>query len=299
MSSVSRLGFDILAAVGHRIGGVRPRRILYSLARDGFATPRWSWYRRAWGEFRLSPHSHIDRIIIGCGQYEPPTHRFIERYVRPGMTCFDIGANIGEIAVHLGKRAGGTGDPAGRVFAFEPVPAIAARLEEHVDRNGLAGVVQVHRVALCDRIGEVTFHIADELAENQGQGSLVADTAAGGAPITVRTSTLDRFCADHDVEDIALIKADIQGAEPLLFRGGPKVLGEWRPAVLCEFSPEDLRGTGMSSRDQAQALTRYGYRLHRLADDGTPGEEIDVAGMPDDFEAEGVVAVHPDRPLGA
>ncbi|HXQ42905.1 MAG TPA: FkbM family methyltransferase [Candidatus Udaeobacter sp.] len=64
---------------------------------------------------------------------------FLLRYLSPGDTVFDVGANIGIYSVLAGAIVG----PEGRVEAFEPSPTLRPCLEENLRRNGLANV-QVH-----------------------------------------------------------------------------------------------------------------------------------------------------------
>ncbi len=96
---------------------------------------------------RLSPYFWIDRDIIALGCYDPVQHGAIDRLVGPGMTVLDIGANIGDVTLHLAHRVG----VGGRVVAFEPVPGVRDRLSEHVGVNGLDAIVSVRSEALRRR----------------------------------------------------------------------------------------------------------------------------------------------------
>lgn len=56
----------------------------------------------------------------GCwlGSYEYHKRRLFEQLIRPGDTVFDIGAHVGFYTLLASILTG----PAGRVFAFEPLP---------------------------------------------------------------------------------------------------------------------------------------------------------------------------------
>lgn len=61
---------------------------------------------------------------------------FLLRYLSPGDTVLDVGANIGIYSVLAGAIVG----PEGRVEAFEPSPTLRPCLEENLRRNGLTNV---------------------------------------------------------------------------------------------------------------------------------------------------------------
>src|SRR5689334_24283446 len=59
--------------------------------------------------------------------------------LREGDVVFDVGANIGLFGVRAVQRHAGL-----RVFAFEPVPAIFAVLQQNADHFGEGRLVPIH-----------------------------------------------------------------------------------------------------------------------------------------------------------
>lgn len=278
--------------LGRPFGGVRPHRIAYWLWQRAFRSAAFSesgyaWWRDRWGsELWLHPHYHLDFTIIAFGFYDRPLHRYIDRTVRPGMTCFDVGGNIGAMSTHLARKVGATG----RVHVFEPVPALRARLEKNLARNGYTQIVTVHPVALSNTTGEARLAVAGVDADNQGLASLVAGATEPRltGTLTVSTVTLDDFVARHRISRIDFMKVDIQGAELLLLAGGRQALAGLRPDMILEVSPADMAGIGKTSRDLLRALEACGYRVHELRHDGTPGPRIDADTVPPDFDRENI-----------
>ncbi len=84
----------------------------------------------------------------------------------------DVGANVGYYALMAATRVG----PSGRVIAYEPGPAPAARLRENVALNGLSNVTVVE-AAVADRPG--TLHL--NLVEDSEASSLYKTRARLGA----------------------------------------------------------------------------------------------------------------------
>ncbi|MCU1243185.1 MAG: methyltransferase FkbM family [Candidatus Acidoferrum typicum] len=78
---------------------------------------------------RLNPRTGLD-TLRGAG--EPEVQDALRRHLRPGMTFYDLGANVGFFSLLAARMVG----ERGCVVAFEADPEIAARLRENVDRNG-------------------------------------------------------------------------------------------------------------------------------------------------------------------
>ncbi len=116
----------------------------------------------AGSKLRLYPRSESGYYL---GEHEPDLQQVLPRYLKPGMTVFDIGANIGFFAIAAANLVG----PTGRVVAFEPNPAVVARLKENVELNGLADRVKIEQSAVGDFDGTAQFCFA--LTHLQGRFS--------------------------------------------------------------------------------------------------------------------------------
>jgi FkbM family methyltransferase len=72
----------------------------------------------------------------------------------PGMTVFDIGANMGMFSLEVLRRCGG--DVC--LFAFEPAPETFAYLERNVRELFPGAPARLYLEAVADRPGEATFY---------------------------------------------------------------------------------------------------------------------------------------------
>ena len=279
--------FWLMCVVGRPMGGIHPRRIYCWVARHAFPRPVFRWYRNRWGsELWLSPYYYLDRNIIAMGSYDSALHGFIERHVKPGSVCMDVGANLGEVTLHLATRVGREG----KVYAFEPVAGVHDRLSRHVERNGAGDVVETFRIALSNRTGTGMLHHADSLADNQGIGSLVTVNADLINLQEVELVTLDEFVERSGIRRLDFMKIDIQGAEPLLLEGGRKTFSTLSPDLLIEVAPRELQSAGRNSRDLCVMLEELGYRLYRMNGHGI-GSRIDALTVSPSFEANNVFCV--------
>jgi FkbM family methyltransferase len=284
MRSVYRALFNVACIVGRPFGGIRPGRIYTILGRRAFTKPEFEWHKIKWGyELLLSPYYDMDRLILALGAYDPNLHALIERYVQPQMVCFDIGANLGDMALHMARRV----RPGGRIFAFEPVPPIFQRLKTNIEHNSMADTVIPIEAALSDLCGTAEIYSPDAGQRNQGIGSLVHASAEVADRYQVRTTTLDEFVAEHQLSRVDVLKIDIQGGEIRMLTGGDQTLRRFSPDLFIEVWSDDLRAAGYNSRDLCQLIAGHGYRLFAVKN-GKPAKEIDALTVSPNFRASNI-----------
>lgn len=195
--------------------------------------------------------------------YEPETQQALRERLGPGKTALDIGANSGYFSVLMADAVG----PSGHVYSFEPVPVSYALLEKNIRVNHLTQIEAVP-LALSDRAGSAELHLHPT---NDGGHSL-GTLEEVGETITVKTVTLDHFLESRKIGKIAVVKIDVEGAEPLVFAGAKRLLsGEDAPDILCEVSDLNQSQTGGSERALRESLYAHGYRSFSL---DPPGQEI-------------------------
>ncbi|WP_243408081.1 FkbM family methyltransferase [Frankia canadensis] len=194
-----------------------------------------------------------------------PAFTLMDRLLRGGDVVFDVGANLGVYSVHARRRSGA----AGRVFAFEAVPATADRLAQTLALNRCLDV-HVVRAAVTDAPGTATMHVFDDPA--CGWNSLGAHPMYGydgaavrpSASVEVEAVTLDAFAEREGVERVALCKVDVEGFERHVFTGAAGLLAGHRIGVLCfEISEDPLVGEGGTPAEVFESLAIHGYRTFR------------------------------------
>lgn len=157
-----------------------------------------------------------------------------EDQVRSAQTVFDIGANAGIFSL-----AALAVNPRAKVHAFEPTPEIAARLRATAAMNALSNLT-VNEVAVGDHDGDATLRRWRGVGNNNEGMNFIATDGSDGEP--VRLASLDRYCADRNIERIDLLKIDIQGNEPKAFAGAARLLRERRIGMIfAELSWEPGR----------------------------------------------------------
>jgi FkbM family methyltransferase len=175
-------------------------------------------------DLRLEIQSDVNDYISGCID---STNTFYEIKMLeaifanfPENTVLDVGANIGNHALYFAKFTSAT-----TIHAFEPMPKSFQHLSANMTRNGCNNVI-LHNVALSDLSGEATMDFPDPT--NQG----MAKITEGG--VKVQTTRLD----DLNIEDVSLIKIDVEGHELSVLRGGTETIRKNRPHLYIEIQDE-------------------------------------------------------------
>jgi FkbM family methyltransferase len=182
--------------------------------------------------------------------------------LQPGSTFLDIGANIGYFTIYAANRVG----PSGTLIAVEPIPRTRERLRENLALNHLNSVIVDER-ALSDVEGAITLHVPAESAKRDYLVTCVP--VPGWSPVSIPCTTLDSAFEAWGVDRVDLMKIDVEGAEPRVFRGGENVLrsGVIR-AIICEFSGFHLKHSGLTCDEAAANIERLGFQHARLCGNG-------------------------------
>ena len=205
--------------------------------------------------------------------YEAPVVAAFHELVEPGMTVFDIGANFGLFTLPAARAVG----DAGRVYAFEPVPATAEVLADHLRLNRLGDRVELVPCAVSESSGEIelwergTSPLAS-VSRHAAERSPAVPGAGNTERRVVPTVSLDDFCGARGVSP-DIIKLDVEGAEARVLRGACRLLSRRACLILLEAHPGVLTQLGDSHYALLATLTSAGWScdfLYRRGDETNP-----------------------------
>lgn len=157
------------------------------------------------------------------------------------------------------------------MYAFEPVPANADLLERSVRENAFEARVTLSRAVVGDRSGlHPLVHLP--LHRNPGGNSGGSYLAAPGTPpprdhdmLQVPMLRLDEMDLRRPVD---FVKIDVEGAEPLVFRGARRLLAHDRPLILAEVNPPQLaKVSDCSVRQLLDEMAALEYQCLELRED--------------------------------
>lgn len=187
----------------------------------------------------------------------------------------DVGAHAGQFSKLFAKMA-----PGGRVYAFEPSAYARSILTRSLAFNRL-NHVKVVPMGLSDAPGELILHtpikarggLGFGIAHFGDDGEDSRDTLDQIVPLT----TLDAFAHQEGLSRLDFLKADVEGWEVNVLKGGLATLAKHRPALFLEISDASLARAGAKPTDIWDILRPLGYRALRAPDfvalDGYAGVE--------------------------
>ncbi|EEF62587.1 FkbM family methyltransferase [Pedosphaera parvula] len=189
------------------------------------------WVRLRQGPYlRVMLGDYLSNAVYFSRDWDRKISWVCERLLRPGDITLDIGANLGLVACQMGALVG----PSGQVHAFEPNPSVSGLLQESIVRNGFNHVT-LHCMGLGDIEQELELTIPHNL---QCLATLARHEE--GTKIRVPIKTLSGWYNQYKVPRIRLMKIDVEGFEPQVFRGAEHLFKAVRPdAVLFELNHYD------------------------------------------------------------
>lgn len=194
--------------------------------------------------------------------FEPTEAQLIQLLIKRGDTVLDIGANVGYFRLLMARIVGDEG----RVYSFEPSEQNAALLKRNIDENGYTNVTIVPK-AVTNQSGSSSIYLSDE---NVGDHR-VYPSEPGREAVSIETVSLDEFFGGKKVR-VALIKMDIQGAEPMALEGMRKFL-ERQPDVnlIMEFWPYGIQQSGHNELAFLQMMSALGFICFEIEEGARTG----------------------------
>ncbi|MFI6373750.1 FkbM family methyltransferase [Streptomyces sp. NPDC050546] len=192
----------------------------------------------------------------------------LRHVVRDGDVCLDIGAEYGVYTYALSYVAG----PKGCVHGFEPLPGPYRVLGAGV-RLLCGGRAHAHRLALGDRPRDAAVMSLPYRRGLPVHGrAFLTDGARGLGPNeefagerrpVVRVGTVDEVVAAAGLPRVDFVKADVEGAEPLVLAGAAGTLLRDRPTLLLEIEERHLAKYGARAGRLVGELLDAGYSMFR------------------------------------
>lgn len=207
----------------------------------------------------LDPSDYF-QCMMYYGRFCPEVFQALQKFVRPGDTVLDIGAQLGYFSLHVARLVSSTG----RVYCFEPDPRSFARLDDAV-RLSRIDWIKSFQTALSAREGTMDFYLSPTVGWSTGvKNSHLGDLQQ----VSVRTVPLDVLVGRGEIPSrIRLAKIDVEGFEMEVLRGMANVLAKSRPILVLEVNVQMLHAQGTSPSEIVHFLESFEYRVSRIDKD--------------------------------
>ena len=218
--------------------------------------------RLPFGAWVLAWNDDLGNHIL-ARDFEQPEYAFVGRFLKPGMTVLDIGANQGLYTLLASSRVG----PKGLVISFEPSPRERRRLHLDVWMNFCSNV-RVQPVALGATAGLMELFVVH--GGETGCNSLRPPAVKGRTSrVSVKVETLDGFIFCHELDRVDFIKMDVEGAEWSVLQGAQRLFATPpRPVLLIEVYDIRTLPWGYAAREIVKHLNALGFRIFRPTENG-------------------------------
>jgi FkbM family methyltransferase len=207
--------------------------------------------------------NHYGYDVVSKKQFGNNIHADLETLLKPNASSllFDIGANLGQTAIEFSDQY-----PQSKIYSFEPDPNTYIKLTDNVrNRPG----IQPFNIGFGNRTEMVKMN----LNKSSGGNSIldvsenIKEFAHGDWTISidqceVEITTLNSFCALHDIKRIDLLKIDTQGYELKVIEGGDRVIvPSFTKAIYVEVLFVELYKGQAYFMDVYKILIERGFRF--------------------------------------
>jgi len=184
----------------------------------------------------------FQRAVIE-GIYEIENLHIINGLIKPNTEVFDIGANIGVMAVPLLQNHRDI-----TLVSVEASPNTLPYLKKTQSVNEHKSRWTIIDKAVSDSEKKVNFQLADAA---DGAYDSISDTKriAYTRTVEIDCTTIDRIWDDRKQPQVSFIKIDIEGGDLLALKGGITCITTCRPSILLEWNPTNIKAFNLSNSD--------------------------------------------------
>lgn len=179
---------------------------------------------------------------------------FFRKYLKPGDTAIDVGANYGLFTLALADIVSPGKSITGRVIAYEPNEEMYRFWDETHGWDDPRNITwMVSAVGKVEDWGTIRL---DPRGSGGTQFVLVDDIENADTHVT----TLDTNVIPED-RPIKAIKIDAEGMDVDVLLGAETILKEDRPAVIFEWNPEAMESLGKKPLGEMAQLVNLSYEV--------------------------------------
>ncbi|NRB38004.1 MAG: FkbM family methyltransferase [Pseudomonadales bacterium] len=205
----------------------------------------------------------VQGYIYYFGLWEPNLTAFIKKTLtHKDRTFIDVGANVGYFSLLASQLL-----PHGKVVAIEAFPSIFEKLKKNVRLNNYKNIRMINYAA-SDTECEIAMHHS---IDNEGAttGKLhaysVRPTEFESEPVVVKAKPLHQLLKTSEINNVRLIKIDVEGAEYEVLKGLYPLLNQLPKdaEIIAEITPSVLTQTQIS--EIICTFDKHGFKPYKIS----------------------------------
>ena len=197
------------------------------------------------------------------------THN-IKRYLTTGGVFVDVGAGIGYYSAIASEIVGASGE----VHCFEPYPPNVKGIRRMIKGNPNSNIIlNSYALGVDDSVHNFYIKIHANRTEVSMVGNIIKKEV--NEMIEVRTRRLDNYLEEMKLDDITLIKIDVEGYEYFVLKGlrGFFQRTTHKPAIICEIFAPAYKKSDLSLGALRLYMRDYGYQAYNIFN---PRKRVDI-----------------------
>jgi len=185
----------------------------------------------------------------------------LKKHLKPKGVFIDVGSCIGYYSAIASEIVGDSG----QVHCFEPFPESTEIIRRMINKNPKSNIV-LNDCALSDEDGTAIFYDKEQsLLKPNSMVNRCKNYASKGG-IAVRTKRLDDYLEEKGIDNVSLIKIDVEGYEYYVLKGmrGFFEKSNNRPPIICEVVPDFYKQAGLTLCDLEDLMRNYNYEAYNI-----------------------------------
>lgn len=197
------------------------------------------------------PDSSYGGLFVYLGMPEYEGNSYILNNLKPNDTFIDVGACIGDYSLFASSIITN-----GHIYAFEPYKKSIGMFEENIRLNNIKNISIFNGVS-SDKNGYEYLSIEKESEVNHIVHKKNMDKG-----IKVPSITLDRYIAENNIKQVAILKIDVEGSEMKVLKGAVKSIKDGKiKKILIELNKNNQL-FGSSNQKIIEWLKKRQYGIY-------------------------------------
>jgi FkbM family methyltransferase len=170
--------------------------------------------------------------------------------VKKKSIIIDVGGNIGQTAMNFAKIAG----EHSIIFTFEPDELNYSNLIENLGQNNFKNIRHFNL-----GLGSIKEELPLKINSPSNRGGNRIDKKNTMGSSLIKIERLDHILEKEQINNVDLIKIDVEGFELEVLKGSKKTIERYMPSLYIEVDDNNLCQQGTNAKELINYVSAFGY----------------------------------------